>query len=355
MADGSFYFSGGGFRFEFVDGTPYKKELRYSLEHLLKIRGILENFLHKKLPLIRQKGNKFFLRFRSKALSRLFIEYFKIYPGKKYKIVDIPKIYKDSRYEKDFWNGFLDGDGSIARKYRRIALESMSKNIIKSFASYLSKKGILFSEYKAKRKKDKSYIVLIRSVSFRDFANKIGFTHPLKSKLLKEKLKDRDFFVKNKIKTQEGIIRYDKIFDDSIFVEKGRELFIKYGNNKYHRPNVKFNEVISLMKNRRIEIEDILKEINNYRFKKGKGSKYSVKLPLFFSENILKIGKFVRLRDGGISFSKVYTNSFNEDFDEILRIVKNTFSINPVYTCKNEPIFCSGVLKDFFSAIVSRS
>jgi len=359
LADGSFYKTKRGknfeYRFEFTDGTPYENELKYSRKHLLKIKNIIEEFLNKKIPPLKKRGNRFVLSFRDKRLSELFLTLFNFCPGDKSKIVEIPDLYKNSKYEKYFWIGFLDGDGSIARKSRRIALESMSNNIINSFADFLRKNNILFSQYKSNRGEDYSYVILIRSVSFRDFSKKIGFIHPLKSKLLKEKLKDRDFFIKNKIKMKDGIIRYDKIFNDSVFVERGRELFVKYGNNKYHKPNVKLNEIISLMKNKGIKIEKILEEINEYRFKKGKGSKYSVKLPLFFSENILKIGKLVRLRDGGISFSKVYTNSFNEDFEEILKTVKNTFDINPIYTCKNEPIFCSGVLKDFFSAIVNRS
>ncbi|PIU76086.1 hypothetical protein COS75_00925 [Candidatus Pacearchaeota archaeon CG06_land_8_20_14_3_00_35_12] len=355
MADGSFYKTERGYRFEFVDGSPYDKELRYSLNHILTIKRILENFLGKKLRGIRKRGNRFVLSFREKNLAELFIKYLKLQPGDKSRIIDIPTIYKNSVYEKDFWVGYLDGDGSIARKSRRIAVESMSKGIIESFANYLIKNKILFSKYESKRGKEVSYIILIRSVSFRDFAKKIGFIHPLKARLLDQKLKDKDFFVKNNIKIRGGIIEYNKIFNDTIFVENGRELLVKYGDKKYHRSNVKFNEIILLMRKRGIKTEKILKELNKYRFKKSKGSKNSVRLPLFFDKDMLKIGKFVRIRDGGISFSKNYINSFNENFSEILRIVENVFDIKPIYTCKNEPIFCSGVLKDFFNTIINRS
>ena len=264
-------------------------------------------------------------------------------------------MYKNSQYEKDFWIGFLDGDGSIARKSRRIAVESMSEKIIESFANYLNKNKILFSKYSSRRGEGLSYIILIKSVSFRDFANKIGFAHPLKSRLLNKKLRDKDFFVKNNVKIKAGIIEYNKIFDDSIFIENGRRLLIKYGNKNYHRLNVKFNEIVSFLRKKGIKDEKILKEINKYRFKKSKGSKNSVKLPLFFNDDINKIGKFVRIRNGGISFSKSYITSFNGSFNEVLKITENLFDLKPTYTCKNEPIFCSGVLKDFFDAIIEKS
>lgn len=358
LADGSFYKTKRGdnfeYRFEFTDGTPYKNELKYSRKHLLKIREIIKEFLNKKIPPLRKRGNRFVLSFRDRRLSELFLTLFNFCPGDKSKIVEIPSFYKNSKYEKYFWIGFLDGDGSIARKSRRIALESMSSNIINSFACYLIKNNILFSKYKSKRANDFSYVILIKSVSFRDFADKIGFKHPLKCKLLKEKLKDRDFFIKNEIQFKEGLINYTEIFDNSVFIENGRQLLIKYGDKTYHRPNVRFTEIVSLMKKEGLSVEDILKEIIKYRFKKSKGSINSIKLPLFLDDKIMKIARFVRIRDGGISFSNRYINSFGEDISQILNLTREVFDIDPVYTCKNEPLFCSGVLKDFFNKFVKR-
>lgn len=354
MADGSLYFTGKGYRFEFVDGSPYGDELKYSLQHLRKIKKILEGFLNKKLPKIIRKNKKFILKFRDKTLANLFMTELEISPGKKHRIIDIPKIYKNSKYEKYFWIGYLDGDGSIARKSRKVSVESMSEKIIESFANYLKQKGILFSKYKSKRKDDYSYVIIIRSVSFRDFTNEIGFKHPLKSKLLSQKLKDKDFFVQNEINVKKGVIDYTKIFDDSVFIENGRSVFLKYGETKYHRSNVRFREVVLLLKKNKLTNKEILDEITKYRFKKSKGSTNSIKLPLSINKDILKLAKFVRIRDGGISFSKKYVESFNENFDEILKLTENTFDIKPKFTCKNEPIFCSGVISDFFNKIIKR-
>lgn len=354
MADGSLYFTGRGYRFEFVDGSPYEAELKYSLQHIQKIKQILEEFLNKKLPKIIRKDKKFILKFRDKTLVNLLATKLEIFPGKKHRTIDIPEIYKNSRYEKYFWIGYLDGDGSIARTSRKVSVESMSKKIIDSFSYYLKRNNIFFSKYKSKRGNDYSYVIIVRSVSFRDFVDKIGFNHPLKYKLVVKKLKDRDFFVQNEVDVKKGIIDYTKIFDNSVFIENGRKIFLKYGRKKYHRPNVKFQEAVLLMKKNKLTKNDILREVVKYRFKKSKGSTNSIKLPLSVNEDILKIVKFVRTRDGGISFSKKYIESFNENFGEILKLTENIFDIKPKFTSKNEPIFCSGVISDFFNKIIKR-
>ena len=354
VADGSFYKDSSGYRFEFVDGTPYKNELKYSFQHISKIKKIIEKFIKKNLPPIRKRGNMYRLYFRNKELANLFLNFFKFLSGDKSKIIDIPKNYKETKYEKYFWIGYLDGDGSIARKSNRVAVESMSKNIIESFAEYLDNLGIYYSYYESKRDDGKSYIILIRSVSFRDFARKMGFNHPLKSKLLKEKLKKEEFFRKNELNESllNKKINYINIFDNSVYLENGRELLIRYGYTKYHRKNASISEIANLMKNRGLKDDVMLKIIGEYRFKKSKGSMNFIRLPTTFDDKLLKLARFVRIRNGSISFSRAYIESFNENFNEILETTKKIFGINPIYTCKNEPIFCSGVLADLFKAIL---
>jgi len=356
MADGSFYFSDGNCRFEFCDGSPYKNELEYSLRHIQKIKKILEDFLEVKLPKIVKKENQFILKFRNKELTELFIKQLNILPGKKHRTVDIPSFYVDSVFEKNFWKGFLDGDGSIARNSRKISLESMSSLIIDSFSVYLNKNEIFFSKYISKRKSGDSYVIVIRSVSFRDFAKIIGFNHPLKSKLLFEKMKDRDFHVKNELSEIKGngLVNYINFFDNSIYLEKGRELLIKYGYKRYSRENIKLNDVILFLRKTHLDDNEICAEIVKFRFKKSKGSINSVKLPEFYNNSLFKIARFVRIRNGGITISKRYVESFNEDFDKTLNEVQLIFDIKPKFTSKNEPIFCSGVLEDFFNKIIKR-
>lgn len=353
-ADGSFYEDSQGYRFEFVDGSPYDRELTYSLQHLNFIKYILEKFLYRKLtnPVKRKNTNMYRLYFRNNELANIFLDFFKFLPGDKSRVIDIPSVYKGTKYEKYFWIGYLDGDGSIARNSKRIAVESMSKNIIISFSEYLSKQGIYFSTYKSVRMNENSYVLLIRSISFKDFVEKLGFNHPLKLKLLREK-SEESFFRQNEIDYSllDTKIDYPKIFDNSVYLENGRELLIKYGYTKYHRKNASINEIVNLMKNKRVKERILLEILSRYRFKKSKGSKNSVKLPLTFNDKLIKLAKFVRIRGGSISFSKAYIESFNENFDRILEITKEMFDISPKYTCKNEPLFCSGVLVDLFKAL----
>ncbi len=355
-ADGSFYLSGKTPRFEFVDGSPYKEELKYSLKHICKIRNILENFLNKKLPQIVKRENKYVLKFRNSELSNIFYQKFKFSCGKKYNTIDIPLVYKDTKYEKYFWIGYLDGDGSIARTSRKLSVESMSKNIINSFSNYLTKENILFSKYESKRLKENSHVIVIRSVSFRDFAKKIGFNHPLKFKLLNEKLKGKDFHITNKVlyKVNKSLLDYTNFFDDSVFVENGRDVLIRYGYIKYSRQNIRFNELLRFLTEKNLSKEEILQELSGLRFKKSKGSINSIKLPMYFNNDLFRISKYVRIRNGGIIFSKRYIESFNEDFIEIVRLTEEMFGLSPKFTCKNEPLFCSGVLSDFFNNLINK-
>jgi len=355
MADGSFYITkrknSQEYRFEFVDGSPYESELKYSFMHIKLIQHFLKDLLRKQIGNIRQRGNRFVLSFRNKELADFFINHLKLSPGDKSRIIDIPHIYRNSKYEKDFWVGYLDGDGSIARKSNKVSIESMSPKIIDSFSYYLTRKGIFFSKYSSRRGSDFSYVIVIRSVSFKDFANKIGFRHPLKSRLLKKKITKPSFFVNNSLKQSfpiNTVIDYTKIFDSSVFVVCGSKL-VEKNVPKMKNKNVKF---IALFFNKTNKLS-LLKKINQYRFKKSKGSINSVRLPLLWSEELLKIAKFVRIRNSGISFSKRYTESFNEDYNLILQSVERLFDIKPKYTCKNEPLFCSGVLADFFKYILN--
>ena len=356
MADGSFYKSRKRFYFEFTDGSPYKNELKYSFEHIKKIKNFFEFFLNKKLPKIRKRDNRYSFSFNDSLLKNIFINIFNLSPGDKSRTIDIPIAYKNSIYEVDFWRGYLDGDGSIARTSRKTSVESMSKAIINSFADFLRKNNIYFSQYCSKRGDEFSNVIVIRSVSFRDFAQKIGFKHPLKSRLLIKKLKDPDFFVENLylLPTNE-MIDYSLIFNKTVFVENGIKILREYGKKNYYQGNnIRFILLFEFLISEGLSKTKILSLLLNYRFKKSKGSNNSVKLPFYCNEDVLTIAKYLRLRSGGITFSKAYAQSFNQDYDNLIALTQKTFDIIPKYTSKNEPIFCSGILRDIFSYFIQK-
>jgi len=87
----------------------------------------------------------------------------------------------------------------------------------------------------------------------------------------------------------------------------------------------------------------------------SKGSKNSIKIPMCYNKNISKIGKFIRLGEGSTRLSKQYIKAFNMNIDQIIKLIEKIFDINPKYTSKKEPIFCSGVLRLFYSKMVSIS
>jgi DNA-binding transcriptional MerR regulator len=142
------------------------------------------------------------------------------------------------------------------------------------------------------------------------------------------------------------------MFSKSIFLENGKELLKRYNQKNYKRNNIPLYKIIIVLKDLGLPKKEILKVINSYKFKKSKGSTNSVKLPLTLDDRIIRLANFVRIRNGGITFSKSYINSFNENFDDIISTTKNIFQIEPTYTCKKEPIFCSGVLSEFFNYII---
>lgn len=50
----------------------------------------------------------------------------------------VPEFYKNEKSRKDFWRGFIDGDGHIAQRHSSILELCGSYSIIKSFSNYCS-------------------------------------------------------------------------------------------------------------------------------------------------------------------------------------------------------------------------
>ncbi|MBI2656226.1 hypothetical protein HYX03_00625, partial [Candidatus Woesearchaeota archaeon] len=144
VADGCYYKDGRNVRFEFSDGTSVKDELEYSPKFMNKIKSIIENILHKKLPELRKRGNRYVLSFRSEKLHNIFKNYFNLAFGEKSFSINIPSFYVNTNLEKYFWLGVLNGDGMVARKSRKISLEIGSRKLIEAFKDFLERRGIMF-------------------------------------------------------------------------------------------------------------------------------------------------------------------------------------------------------------------
>lgn len=366
-ADGCFYHDkrAGTCRFEFSDGYSEEKELKYSYEFLSNLKALIEKQLLVKLPNLRKRKNKYVLNFKNETLERLFKEEFNINPGPKTYSIKIPLIYKDSKLEKYFWLGVMDGDGVIAKNGKKIALEVSSRDLVLGFQSFLLKHGIItkMKEVKAVERKNgfsssnSSFLIIIRAPFYYMYAKLIGFTHPRKKSWLIENLKSKTIYTKNylninKFLIDSDIIDYIKIFGNrSVYIVNGKDILRKYKVRLGKRGNnVKFPDIYKNL-NKDLSKVEVLREISNYRLKMGKGFINSVRVPFKFDENVQEIAKFVRVRGGSIWISRNYITCFNKDPDNIINNVEETFDIKPTYTSKKEPIFCSGVLNLFFSGI----
>ena len=167
VADGCYYRDGRSVRFEFSDGTSVNEELEYSLRFMNKIKSIIENTLQRKLPELRKRGNRYVLSFRSEKLDKIFKNYFNLTSGEKSFSINIPKFYANIDLEKYFWLGVLDGDGMVARKNRKVSLESGSKKLIEAFKDFLERQDIIFRYSERMLRQNKFYRVNIKSNFFK--------------------------------------------------------------------------------------------------------------------------------------------------------------------------------------------
>ena len=358
VADGSYYKDSSGTRFEFSDGTSIKEELMYSFKFINRIRVLFEDILQKEISEIRKRENRYVLSFRSKKLDSIFRYYFNISTGEKSFSIAIPNIYVNTTLEKYFWLGVLDGDGMVARKNRKVSLESGSKKLIDVYKDFLVRKNIIFRHSERILNSNKFYRVDIKSNFFKKFCSEIGFFHPRKKLWLLRHLKLNDFYKNNIINTKdftlkEGIIDYEKLFKlSNVMIVNGKYLLKKHGLNYKGRKNRKFSEILQKFASKNISKIRLFKILSKYRWKMSKGSTNSIKIPLHFNPDILEIAKFIRLTEGNVKISRNYIKSYNIIPETIIEKMKKLFDIKPNYTSKREPIFCSGVLAILFSKII---
>ena len=358
-ADGCFYKDSRSHRFEFVDGTSVKEEQIYSLNYINFIQNLI-NELFGITGHIRKRENKYVLSFRNKRLAEFFINEIGQKPGNKTQTVNVPEIYKGTNLEKFFWVGFLDGDGCVPRKSRKIALESASKHIILSFRKFLDINEVKSKYYERVLCGRTYYGARITSAFFEKYASVLGFLHPRKNKWLNEKI-GKEFYVSHtsNIKEfilEEGYIDYLKIFKgNKVYLVNSKELLKEYQIKCDQRKNRCLEEIINALHSKGFENKEILEIISKYKWKAGKSSNIAITLPVKNNHELELIAKFARIQNGGIKLSKQHIHAFNETPSEILSICESLFGIKPKITAKNELIFCSNVLKLLFSKIISRS
>jgi len=359
MADGCFYIKDKKYcAFEFYDGTSVKKELEYSLKHIKNIRNVIQKYFKINYS-IRKRGNLYILCFKSEELASILINKFSINPGKKAAIVDIPNIYKYSLLDKYFWQGFMDGDGMTARNSRKVVLEVCSKKLIKSFRDFLYKTKIGFKYSERIIKNRKYYRITIPSLHVRCYHKKIGFKHPRKKAWLKKHI-EKEFYKKNlinfkKVYNQEKLDYNSLFLNTNAYVEEGIKLILEYGGHlkDFPRRNIRFERIYNFLKNRGLTNKEINNKVSTFRWKMGKGSKYSIRLPYKFDKNLHDISRMIRVINYKILIPRNYSKLLNLDYKMIINRINNIFQTKPTFTGRGEPIYSSGVLSLFFSKIVT--
>jgi len=358
-ADGSFYKDFSGERFEFVDGFSIKNEQCYSLKFIESIQRILLELFEIKAH-IRKRQNKYVLSFRNKKLANLFKNEIGQKTGDKSKTINLPSFYYKTNLEKFFWLGFMDGDGCVPRKGRKIALECASKKIIVSFKSFLKRNQVNANYFERKLNNRTYYGVRISSAFFTKYANVLGFLHPRKKLWLNSQIKN-NFYVCNspnieKFLTKNNYLNYLQIFNPrKVYIVNSKPLLERYGTKCNQSKNKKLKEILDVLLQQGFKNKKILKILSNYRWKMGKGTNVSIRLPLKNNSKLIAITSFVRIRNGGIILSKQYIKVFNKNPNKIIRTCENLFNIRAKWTSKKEPLFCSGVLKLLFSKITIRT
>lgn len=359
VADGTLYRDSKGLRFEFCDGSSIKEELHYSYEFLSRI-GLLFKELTGVNINIRQRGNKYVLSFRNKKFAEYFIKVFSFRPGKKAKIVDVPLRYRATDLEKYFWLGVMDGDGMVARNSRKIAIESVSSNLIRSFCKFLDRSSIKYTLIDRQIKNTHAFGIRLSSAFFSEYAQKLGFLHPRKKKWLKEHLRKNEFYTQNDVLLNnfliaDGMIDYSKIFETpEIFIVDGKSILQKYKLPHQGCPNKSFINLFSALLSKGLSKIEISRVFLQYKWKMSKGSTSQVKLPLRINDELFQLAKIVRIYAGQVRISKAYTRALKIDYDKGILDFERLFETKAHYSNKNEAIFSSGVLEKFFSKVIKR-
>ena len=166
-----------------------------------------------------------------------------ITPNKTY-TTKVPKKIIGSKYEKDFWRGVIDGDGSVweGKSSPGISLVG-TKEICDGFLNFINREGFRTSMRTKKRKNDKSYNMTFSS---RDTVNLLEILYKNSTIYLDRKFKRANSLIekyKNKIyikrqkKTMNGDRKVIKVENKFVLFSDYLEKLgiIKYYNIVYNR------------------------------------------------------------------------------------------------------------------------
>lgn len=367
-----------GERWDITDGHTNKKYLIFSYQHLHNAKLLLEKKFGIKIELRKMPGNKYSLRCSNKAFCR-YLNFFLDVPfGKKEDaILSIPSIIQlvvdneKEEFERYFWIGLFDSDGSIIKNSVNVQISTTSKPLMYSLYDFLidHKLNPSIKEYNGIKRINPLYNVFIPTSDFKKFALTLGFLHPLKNNLLMNALR--------KGPTQKGFKHLKNIYSigDYLPFEKFKILRIKGANNifKNYRCNLSLSQnqlaiklgvtssaislwergvncisysiLLTMAHMNSKSKEDLIKSlmVDNSRFLYVScNSNKIIKFPFKITQELLHFAEFVRPNSSTL-YIKRRGNFIKSDLSKFFGV--------DIETTKKEDVISSLLLVDLFSEL----
>lgn len=177
------------------DGHRNRRKNKESKLFLEKINKSATEFGLKGSVRKHKRINMYGLQFTNKWFVRYFTFISGLPSGKKENLTVPPFIKKYKEYEKYFWRGLLDTDGSINFKPNSVNISSCCKMFMLEFTNFLRINNIGYRTYKLENKKGIWYQVQILAPEIGKFSELVGSSHPRKQKTLSKILKQRSFTI----------------------------------------------------------------------------------------------------------------------------------------------------------------
>ena len=178
------YLAGDGYVSVRQDKTGIHHELRFFPDHKSLIKPFVEasQKVYNKTPIIKKLKNYYMLRIYSKAVV------LDILKGGDLRSLEwkVPE-FKDEMEKKEWLRAFFDSEASVVKN--KISLGSINGKGIMQIKELLGKLNIDSKVYKYSQKNknwnDVFFLNILKKKSRKNYLNKIGFSHSLKTEKLK--------------------------------------------------------------------------------------------------------------------------------------------------------------------------
>jgi DNA-binding XRE family transcriptional regulator len=368
--------------YKISDGHTNPRKLKYAVKFLKKIHNIVQSFFIQDIPnKFRKIENRYEFIISSKWLCR-FLNFVYGMPFSPKKILQIPKIIefenpniRENLYRM-FLRGVFDTDGGINENNKSLIIKSASLNFIKEIKECLIKLNIQTSQIKEEKYRNSIvFSIWIYAHDIKNFAQKIGFSHPLKQQYLIKHLKsgcgDKTFIKMKENSLIHGYFNLGRISELSVYnighlimklrkthnlsqeelaskIEIYRRTLGKYENNETGTTFKTLLKISNYFKISKINLYSmLLKENIKFGIKGGK----PIALPIKYSESIVNLARYLVPAKDRVTVRKRYPGHILT-FEEKIKLkdeVSNTFCTKISQSTKNDLVILNIALSRFLS------